>query len=152
MASGLALTSLIQTWWQLYLSYGVLTAIGLGACGWVPSVILAEKWFPNRVGTALDDLRRIADAGLSQRIDVLLGTLRDAVSRVRSTVKTRLGFGDAAAIVALEGKLDQAWARWTRPWTTVAWAFLSVGIGLGSWWAYYELGWGGYWLDRKSVV
>ncbi|MGE3392426.1 MAG: MFS transporter, partial [Gammaproteobacteria bacterium] len=53
MASGLALTSLIQTWWQLYLSYGVLTAIGLGACGWVPSVILAEKWFPNRVGTAL---------------------------------------------------------------------------------------------------
>jgi MFS family permease len=53
MASGLALTSLVQTWWQLYLSYGVLTAIGLGACGWVPSVILAEKWFPNRVGTAL---------------------------------------------------------------------------------------------------
>ncbi|MFZ2207857.1 MAG: MFS transporter, partial [Porticoccaceae bacterium] len=53
MASGLALTSLIQTWWQLYLSYGVLTAIGLGACGWVPSVILAEKWCPNRVGTAL---------------------------------------------------------------------------------------------------
>ena len=53
MASGLALASLIQTWWQLYLSYGVLTAIGLGACGWVPSVILAEKWFPNRVGTAL---------------------------------------------------------------------------------------------------
>lgn len=53
MASGLALTALIQTWWQLYLSYGVLTAVGLGACGWVPSVILAEKWFPNRVGTAL---------------------------------------------------------------------------------------------------
>ena len=53
MASGLGLTSLIQTWWQLYLSYGVVTAVGLGACGWVPSVILAEKWFPNRVGTAL---------------------------------------------------------------------------------------------------
>ena len=46
----------------------------------------------------------------------------------------------------LEGKLDQAWARWTRPWTTAAWAFLSVGIALGSWWAYYELGWGGYWF------
>jgi cytochrome c-type biogenesis protein CcmF len=51
-----------------------------------------------------------------------------------------------ACAAMLEGKLDQAWARWTRPWTTVAWAFLSVGIGLGSWWAYYELGWGGYWF------
>jgi cytochrome c-type biogenesis protein CcmF len=45
----------------------------------------------------------------------------------------------------LEGKLDQTWARWTRPWTTVAWMFLTVGIALGAWWAYYELGWGGYW-------
>jgi len=46
----------------------------------------------------------------------------------------------------LQGKLDQTWARWTRPWTTSAWAFLTVGIALGSWWAYYELGWGGYWF------
>ena len=53
MASGLALTSLVQQWWQLYITLGVISAIGLGACGWVPSVILAEKWFPNRVGTAL---------------------------------------------------------------------------------------------------
>jgi cytochrome c-type biogenesis protein CcmF len=52
----------------------------------------------------------------------------------------------AFAIAAmLEGKMDQVWARWTRPWTTVAWMFLTVGIALGSWWAYYELGWGGYW-------
>jgi cytochrome c-type biogenesis protein CcmF len=52
----------------------------------------------------------------------------------------------AFAIAAmLEGKLDQTWARWTRPWTTVAWMFLTVGIALGSWWAYYELGWGGWW-------
>jgi cytochrome c-type biogenesis protein CcmF len=51
-----------------------------------------------------------------------------------------------AVAAMLEGKLDQTWARWTRPWTTVAWAFLSVGIALGSWWAYYELGWGGYWF------
>ena len=60
-----------------------------------------------------------------------------------------VGFSVAFAFACaamLEGKLDQAWARWTRPWTTVAWAFLSVGIGLGSWWAYYELGWGGYWF------
>ena len=51
-----------------------------------------------------------------------------------------------ACAAMIEGKLDQQWARWMRPWTTVAWAFLTVGIGLGSWWAYYELGWGGYWF------
>ena len=51
------------------------------------------------------------------------------------------------AIAALiGGKLDSAWARWSRPWTTVAWSFLTIGIGLGSWWAYYELGWGGWWF------
>ncbi len=51
------------------------------------------------------------------------------------------------AIAALiGGKLDAAWARWSRPWTTVAWIFLTIGIALGSWWAYYELGWGGWWF------
>lgn len=53
----------------------------------------------------------------------------------------------AFAIAALvSGRLDAAWARWTRPWTTVAWAFLTIGITLGSWWAYNELGWGGWWF------
>ncbi len=53
----------------------------------------------------------------------------------------------AFAIAALiAGQLDAAWARWSRPWTTVAWAFLTFGIALGSWWAYYELGWGGWWF------
>ena len=51
-----------------------------------------------------------------------------------------------ACAAMIEGRLDQAWARWTRPWTTIAWAFLTIGIALGSWWAYYELGWGGYWF------
>jgi cytochrome c-type biogenesis protein CcmF len=52
----------------------------------------------------------------------------------------------AFAIAALlTGRLDSAWARWSRPWATLAWGFLSVGIALGSWWAYYELGWGGWW-------
>ncbi len=51
------------------------------------------------------------------------------------------------AIAALiEGRVDAAWARWVRPWTLVAWCFLTAGIGLGSWWAYYELGWGGWWF------
>src|SRR5215510_14597728 len=60
-----------------------------------------------------------------------------------------VGFAVAYAFACaamLEGKLDQTWARWTRPWTTYAWCFLTVGIALGSWWAYYELGWGGYWF------
>ena len=53
----------------------------------------------------------------------------------------------AFAIAALlGGQLDAAWARWSRPWTTVAWMFLTVGICLGSAWAYYELGWGGWWF------
>ena len=53
----------------------------------------------------------------------------------------------AFAIAALlEGRLDAAWVRWTRPWTNVAWMFLTFGIALGSWWAYYELGWGGWWF------
>src|SRR6056300_1550215 len=53
----------------------------------------------------------------------------------------------AFAIAALlSGRMDAAWARWSRPWTHVAWAFLTLGIALGSWWAYYELGWGGWWF------
>jgi cytochrome c-type biogenesis protein CcmF len=53
----------------------------------------------------------------------------------------------AFAIAALlGGKLDASWARWSRPWTTTAWIFLTIGIMLGSWWAYYELGWGGWWF------
>ena len=53
----------------------------------------------------------------------------------------------AFAIASLmAGQLDTAWARWSRPWTTAAWVFLTLGIALGSWWAYYELGWGGWWF------
>jgi len=60
-----------------------------------------------------------------------------------------VGFSVAFAFACatlLEGRLDAAWARWTRPWTLAAWLFLTVGIALGSWWAYYELGWGGWWF------
>jgi cytochrome c-type biogenesis protein CcmF len=53
----------------------------------------------------------------------------------------------AFAVAALiEGRIDAAWARWVRPWTLAAWMFLTVGIAMGSWWAYYELGWGGWWF------
>ncbi len=60
-----------------------------------------------------------------------------------------VGFSVAFAFAVaamIEGRLDSAWARWTRPWTTMAWVFLTIGIALGSWWAYYELGWGGWWF------
>lgn len=51
-----------------------------------------------------------------------------------------------AVAALIGGNLDATWARWSRPWTTTAWIFLTVGIALGSWWAYYELGWGGWWF------
>jgi cytochrome c-type biogenesis protein CcmF len=60
-----------------------------------------------------------------------------------------VGFAVAFAFAVaamLGGRIDQQWARWARPWTTAAWVFLTLGIALGSWWAYYELGWGGWWF------
>lgn len=60
-----------------------------------------------------------------------------------------VGFSVAFAFALsalIGGKMDATWARWSRPWTTVAWVFLTIGIALGSWWAYYELGWGGWWF------
>ncbi len=60
-----------------------------------------------------------------------------------------VGFSVAFAFACaamLEGRLDQSWAKWTRPWTIFAWIFQTIGIALGSWWAYYELGWGGWWF------
>ncbi len=51
-----------------------------------------------------------------------------------------------AVAALIEGRVDAAWGRWVRPWTLAAWMFLTVGIALGSWWAYYELGWGGFWF------
>jgi len=51
-----------------------------------------------------------------------------------------------AIAALLEGRVDAAWGRWVRPWTLAAWLFLTIGIALGSWWAYYELGWGGFWF------
>jgi cytochrome c-type biogenesis protein CcmF len=60
-----------------------------------------------------------------------------------------VGFSVAFAFsiaAMIDGKLDAAWARWVRPWTNIAWVFMTLGIAMGSWWAYYELGWGGWWF------
>jgi cytochrome c-type biogenesis protein CcmF len=51
-----------------------------------------------------------------------------------------------AVAALIEGRVDAAWGRWVRPWTLAAWVFLTIGIATGSWWAYYELGWGGFWF------
>ncbi|MCU0986597.1 MAG: heme lyase CcmF/NrfE family subunit [Acetobacteraceae bacterium] len=60
-------------------------------------------------------------------------------------VGTAVAFAFACAAL-IEGRVDAAWGRWVRPWTLAAWSSLTLGIGLGSWWAYYELGWGGFWF------
>jgi cytochrome c-type biogenesis protein CcmF len=61
-----------------------------------------------------------------------------------------------AVAALIEGRVDPSWARWVRPWTLAAWVFLTIGIALGSWWAYYELGWGGWWfwdpVENASLI
>lgn len=93
VASGLCLTSLVEQWWQLYLSLGVVTAIGLGACGWVPSVILTEKWFPARMGTALG----IVTAGIGVGIFAVV----PLVNLLIEQLDWRLAYRVLAALVLL---------------------------------------------------
>ena len=93
MAAGLLLTSLVNQWWQLYLSFGVLSALGLAACGWVPSVILTEKWFPDKVGTALG----FVTAG----IGVGIFTIVPLSNMVIESHDWRLAFQVLAALVVL---------------------------------------------------
>ena len=93
MATGLLLTSQVNQWWQLYLSFGVLSALGLAACGWVPSVILTEKWFPDKVGTALG----FVTAG----IGVGIFTIVPLSNMVIESYDWRLAFQVLAALVVL---------------------------------------------------
>lgn len=93
MAAGLLLTSQVNQWWQLYLSFGVLSALGLAACGWVPSVILTEKWFPDKVGTALG----FVTAG----IGVGIFTIVPLSNMVIENYDWRLAFQVLAALVVL---------------------------------------------------
>ena len=93
MASGLLLTSQVNQWWQLYLSFGVLSALGLAACGWVPSVILTEKWFPDKVGTALG----FVTAG----IGVGIFSIVPLSNMVIESYDWRLAFQVLAALVVL---------------------------------------------------
>lgn len=117
----------------------VLSILGFVAVGFLSFILFTSNPFdrilpvPPQDGSDLNPL--LQDIGLIIHPPVLyMGYVGFSVS-----------FAFAIAAL-LTGRLDSAWARWSRPWATMAWGFLSVGIALGSWWAYYELGWGGWWF------
>jgi cytochrome c-type biogenesis protein CcmF len=116
----------------------VISVLGLVAAGLMAFVLLTSNPF-DRMFPAAPDGRSLnpllQDPGLVFHPPMLyMGYVGFSVAY-------------AFAIASLiSGQLDAAWARWSRPWTTVAWVFLTLGIALGSWWAYYELGWGGWWF------
>jgi len=116
----------------------VIAVLGLLSTGFLLFTILTSSPFERLSPAAMDgaDLNPLLqDPGLAIHPPILyFGYVGFSVA---------FAFAIAAMI---SGDLDQKWARWTRPWTTVAWMFLTVGIALGSWWAYYELGWGGWWF------
>ena len=116
----------------------VIGVLGLLSVGFLLFALLTSNPFERLVPAAIDgaDLNPLLqDPGLAIHPPLLY------VGYVGFSVA--FAFAIAAMI---SGDLDQKWARWTRPWTTIAWLFLTVGIALGSWWAYYELGWGGWWF------
>ncbi|MBE03027.1 heme lyase CcmF/NrfE family subunit [uncultured Marinobacter sp.] len=117
----------------------VLSVLGMVAVGFLLFIIVTSNPFdrllPNVPVDGADLNPLLQDVGLIMHPPMLyMGYVGFSVA---------FAFAIAALI---NGRLDAAWARWSRPWTTMAWAFLSVGIALGSWWAYYELGWGGWWF------
>ena len=115
----------------------VLGVLGLVSVGFLLFILFTSDPFRRLIPAAADgrDLNPLLqDPGLAAHPPVLY----------TGYVGLAVAFGFACAAM-LEGRLDQEWARWTRPWTTAAWVFLTCGITLGSWWSYYTLGWGGYW-------
>ena len=116
----------------------VLAVLGLLSTGFLLFTILTSNPFLRLVPAAVDgrDLNPLLqDPGLAIHPPILyIGYVGFSVA---------FAFAVAAMI---SGNLDRTWARWTRPWTTTSWLFLTIGIALGSWWAYYELGWGGWWF------
>jgi cytochrome c-type biogenesis protein CcmF len=116
----------------------VLGVLGLVSVGFLLFIIKTSNpfermWPPPPDGQGLNPI--LQDIGLAMHPPLLyLGYVGYAVT---------FAFAIAALI---EGRVDAAWGRWVRPWSLAAWAFLTLGIALGSWWAYYELGWGGYWF------
>ena len=116
----------------------VLAVMGLVSVGFLLFMLMTSNPFDRLVPAALEgrDLNPLLqDPGLALHPPMLY----------MGYVGLSVPFAFAIAAL-LGGQLDAAWTRWSRPWTTVAWTFLTMGIALGSWWAYYELGWGGWWF------
>jgi len=127
----------------------VLSVMGIIGCGFVSFLLFTSNPFERTLpfypidGADLNPL--LQDFGLIIHPPMLyMGYVGFAVS---------FAFAISALI---EGEWNAQWAKWARPWTTAAWAFLTVGVALGSWWAYYELGWGGWWFwdpsENASVI
>ncbi|GAB3775178.1 heme lyase CcmF/NrfE family subunit [Ramlibacter monticola] len=122
---------------------GVFVARVLGVMGLVASGFLAFLLFTSNPFTRL-----LPAAAEGRDLNPLLqdpGMVIHPPMLYMGYVGFSVAFAFAIAAL-LSGRLDATWARWSRPWTTVAWMFLTMGIALGSWWAYYELGWGGWWF------
>jgi cytochrome c-type biogenesis protein CcmF len=116
----------------------VLSVMGMVGIGFISFLLFTSNPFERRFPVPLEggDLNPLLqDPGLAVHPPMLY----------MGYVGLSVAFSFAIAAL-IGGKLDAAWARWSRPWTTVAWVFLTIGITLGSWWAYYELGWGGWWF------
>ena len=116
----------------------VLSILGMVSIGFISFTLLTSNPFARLLPVPLD----------GQELNPLLqdpGFLIHPPMLYMGYVGFSVVFAFAIAAM-LSGKLDTAWARWSRPWTTIAWLFLTIGIVLGSWWAYYELGWGGWWF------
>jgi len=115
----------------------VLSVQGMIAAGFLLFILLTSNPFLRLVPAAADgrDLNPLLqDPGLAFHPPFLYF----------GYVGFSMAFSFAVAAL-LEGRVDAAWARWVRPWTLVAWCFLTIGIAMGSWWSYYTLGWGGWW-------
>jgi len=116
----------------------VIGVLGLVSCGMLLFILLTSSPFERLMSIPQDgrDLNPLLqDPGLVIHPPMLY----------MGYVGFSVAFAFAIAAL-LSGSLDAAWARWSRPWTLAAWIFLTLGIALGSWWAYYELGWGGWWF------
>ena len=116
----------------------ILAVMGLMAIGFYLFILLTSNPFDRLIPAAADgrDLNPLLqDPGMVFHPPLLY----------MGYVGLSVAFAFAVAGM-ISGRFDAAWARWTRPWTAVAWAFLTLGIALGSFWAYYELGWGGWWF------
>ena len=133
-----ALVSIFSRGIPLLMLSRVLSVLGMISVGFTLFVLLTSNPFSRLLpapvnGQSLNPL--LQDFGLAVHPPMLyMGYVGFSVA---------FAFAVAALI---GGRLDMAWAKWMRPWTNIAWVFLTIGIALGSWWAYYELGWGGWWF------